>query len=62
MKRVCSVPGPASVAMTLDRHGHLPGDELGAGADGMDAARADRMRIELLHRPSGVRAEHLMVR
>jgi hypothetical protein len=62
MKGVCSVLGPATVAMTLDRHGHLPGDELGAVADGMDAARADRMRTELLHRPSGVWTEHLMVR
>jgi hypothetical protein len=30
--------------MTLDRYGHLFGDELDAVADRMDAARADSMR------------------
>ena len=33
--------GHASAAMTLDRYGHLFGDELDAVADRMDAARAD---------------------
>jgi integrase len=34
--------GHASAAMTLDRYGHLFGDELDAVADRMDAARAYR--------------------
>jgi hypothetical protein len=38
--------GHASVAMTLDRYGHLFGDELDAVAERMGAARADRMRTE----------------
>ncbi len=38
--------GHASAAMTLDRYGHLFGDELDAVADRMDAARADRLRTE----------------
>jgi hypothetical protein len=38
--------GHASAAMTLDRYGHLFGDELDAVADRMDAARADWMRTE----------------
>ncbi len=36
----------ASAAMTLDRYGHLFGDELDAVADRMDAARADWLRTE----------------
>ena len=32
--------------MTLDRYGHLFGDELDAVADRMDAARADWLRTE----------------
>jgi hypothetical protein len=32
--------------MTLDRYGHLLGDELDAVADRMAAARADWMRTE----------------
>jgi hypothetical protein len=36
--------GHASAAMTLDRYGHLLGDELDAVADRMDAARADSLR------------------
>ena len=38
--------GHASAAMTLDRYGHLLGDELDAVAARMDAARADWMRTE----------------
>jgi hypothetical protein len=38
--------GHASAAMTLDRYGHLFGDELDAVADRMDAARADWLRTE----------------
>ena len=36
--------GHASRDVTLDRYGHLFGDELDAVADRMDAARADCMR------------------
>jgi integrase len=46
IKGVQSMLGHASAAMTLDRHGHLFGDELDAVADRMDAARADWMRTE----------------
>jgi len=35
--------GHASAAMTLDRYGHLFGDELDAVADRLDAARAPRV-------------------
>ena len=34
--------GHASAAMTLDRYGHLFGDELDAVADRLEAARADQ--------------------
>ena len=44
---VQSMLGHASAAMTLDRHGHLFGDELGDVADRMDAARADWLRTEV---------------
>jgi hypothetical protein len=37
--------------MTLDRYGHLFGDELDAVADRMDAARADWMRTERPQEP-----------
>ncbi len=43
---VQSTLGHASAAMTLDRYGHLFGDELDAVADRMDAARADWLRTE----------------
>ncbi len=43
--------GHASAAMTLDRYGHLFGDELDAVADRMDAARADWMRTEARSAP-----------
>ena len=46
IKGVQSMLGHASDAMTLDRYGHLFGDELGVVADRMDAARADWMRTE----------------
>ena len=46
IKGVQSMLGHASAAMTLDRYGHLLGDELDAVAERMDAARADRMRTE----------------
>jgi integrase len=46
IKGVQSMLGHASAAMTLDRYGHLFGDELDAVADRMDAARAYRMRTE----------------
>jgi site-specific recombinase XerC len=46
IKGVQSMLGHASAAMTLDRYGHLFGDELDAVADRMDAARADWMRTE----------------
>jgi integrase len=46
IKGVQSVLGHASAAMTLDRYGHLFGDELDAVADRMDAARADWLRTE----------------
>jgi integrase len=46
IKGVQSMHGHASAAMTLDRYGHLFGDELDAVADRMDAARADWMRTE----------------
>ncbi|HEV7211922.1 MAG TPA: tyrosine-type recombinase/integrase, partial [Blastococcus sp.] len=46
VKGVQSMLGHASAAMTLDRYGHLFGDELDAVADRMDAARADWMRTE----------------
>ena len=41
----------ASAATTLDRYGHLFGDELDAVAGRMDAARADWMRTERLNAP-----------
>jgi hypothetical protein len=44
--------GHASAAMTLDRYGHLLGDELEAVADRMEAARADSLRTE--RRPAPV--------
>ncbi|HLM07501.1 MAG TPA: tyrosine-type recombinase/integrase [Blastococcus sp.] len=44
IKGVQSMLGHASAAMTLDRYGHLLGDELSAVADRMDAARADSLR------------------
>jgi integrase len=44
IKGVQSMLGHASAAMTLDRYGHLLGDELDAVADRMDAARADSLR------------------
>ena len=40
VKGVQSMLGHASAAMTLDRYGHLLGDELDAVADRLDAARA----------------------
>jgi integrase len=46
IKGVQSMLGHASAAMTLDRYGHLLGDELDAVADRMDAARADFLRTE----------------
>jgi integrase len=46
IKGVQSMLGHASAAMTLDRYGHLFGDESDAVADRMDAARADWMRTE----------------
>jgi site-specific recombinase XerD len=46
VKGVQSMLGHASAAMTLDRYGHLFGDELDAVADRIDAARADWMRTE----------------
>jgi integrase len=46
IKGVQSMLGHASAAMTLDRYGHLFGDELDAVADRLDAARADWMRTE----------------
>jgi integrase len=46
IKGVQSRLGHASAAMTLDRYGHLFGDELDAVADRIDAARADWMRTE----------------
>ena len=46
IKGVQSMLVHASAAMTLDRYGHLFGDELDAVADRMDAARADRLRTE----------------
>lgn len=46
IKGVQSMLGHASAAMTLDRYGHLFGDELDAVADRMAAARADWMRTE----------------
>ena len=46
IKGVQSMLGHASAAMTLDRYGHLFGDELDAVEDRMDAARADWMRTE----------------
>ncbi len=54
---VRSIPGHASAAMTLDRYGHLFGDELDAVAERGDAARADRMRTEGL-RPGWPRSAH----
>ena len=51
IKGVQSMLGHASAAMTLDRYGHLFGDELDAVADRMDAARADWMRTEGLSAP-----------
>lgn len=38
MKAVQSMLGHASAAMTLDRYGHLFGDDLDAVADRLDAA------------------------
>lgn len=46
IKGVQSMLGHASAAMTLDRYGHLFGDELDAVADRLDAARADWLRTE----------------
>jgi integrase len=46
IKGVQSMLGHASAAMTLDRYGHLFGDELDAVAERMDAARADWLRTE----------------
>ena len=46
IKGVQSMLGHASAAMTLDRYGHLVGDELDAVADRMDAAHADWLRTE----------------
>ena len=46
VKAVQRMLGHASAAMTLDRYGHLFGDELDAVADRMDAARADWLRTE----------------
>ncbi len=46
IKGVQSMLGHASAAMTLDRYGHLFGDELDAVADRMAAARADWLRTE----------------
>jgi integrase len=46
IKGVQSMLGHASAAMTLDRYGHLFGDELDAVADRMDAAHADWLRTE----------------
>ena len=44
IKGVQSMLGHASAAMTLDRYGHLLGDELDAVAERMHAARADSLR------------------
>ena len=46
VKSVQRMLGHASAAMTLDRYGHLFGDELDAVADRMDAARADWLRTQ----------------
>jgi integrase len=46
IKGVQSMRGHASAARTLDRYGHLFGDEPDAVADRMDAARADWLRTE----------------
>ena len=46
IKGVQSMLGHASAAMTLDRYGHLLGDELEAVADRMEAARADFLRTK----------------
>ena len=55
IKGVQSMLGHASAAMTLDRYGHLFGDELDDVADRMAAARADWLRTEGGSAP----AEHL---
>jgi len=57
IKGVQSMLGHASAAMTLDRYGHLFGDELDAVADRMDAARGDWLGTEADRRPSGASAE-----
>jgi integrase len=44
VKGVQAMLGHASAAMTLDRYGHLFGDELDAVADRLEAARADALR------------------
>ena len=44
VKGVQAMLGHASAAMTLDRYGHLFGDELDAVADRLEAARADSLR------------------
>jgi hypothetical protein len=46
--------GHASAAMTLDRYGHLFGDELDAVADRLDAARAAGVRASAAERGRGV--------
>ena len=51
IKGVQSMLGHTSAAMTLDRYGHLFGDELDAVADRMAAARADWLRTEGVSAP-----------
>jgi integrase len=48
VKAVQSMLGHASAQMTLDRYGHLFGDELDAVADRLDAARADQVLTKRL--------------
>lgn len=44
IKAVQAMLGHSSATLTLDRHGHLFGDELDTVADRLDAARADWRR------------------
>jgi integrase len=44
VKAVQRMLGHASASMTLDRYGHLFGEELDAVADRLDAHRADSLR------------------
>jgi hypothetical protein len=47
--------GHASAQLTLDRYGHLFGDELDAVADRLDAARADQVLTKRLPETPAVR-------